>query len=124
MASPLSAGVEIEAWCPSCKLLRTHVIVAMKGTRAAKTECRTCSSTHAYRKNPPNTQAKRRSQYEDAMEGRDVSKPIAYKFTKKYNAEDVIKHKSFGIGLVTRQISEKKIEVLFQESLKLLVHGR
>ncbi len=124
MASPLAAGVEIEAWCPACKLLRTHVIVAMKGTRAAKTECRTCNSTHAYRKNPPDTKAKKRSQYEDAMEGRDISKPIAYKFTKKYNAEDVIKHKSFGIGLVTRLISEKKMEVLFQESTKLLVQGR
>ncbi len=124
MASPLSAGVEIEAWCPTCKLIRTHVIVAMKGTRAAKTECRTCNSTHAYRKNPPNTAAKRRSQYEDAMEGRDLSKPIPYKLSKKFNEEDVIKHKSFGIGLVTRLISEKKMEVLFQESTKLLVQGR
>ena len=124
MASPLAAGVEIQAWCPSCKLVRTHVIVAMKGTRAAKTECRICSSSHAYRKNPPDTKAKKRSQYEDAMEGRDVTKPIAYKLSKKYNAEDVIKHKSFGIGLVTRLISEKKIEVLFLESTKLLVHGR
>ena len=58
------------------------------------------------------------------MEGRDLSKPVLYKLTKKYNAEDVIKHKSFGIGLVTRLISEKKIEVLFQEYTKLLVHGR
>ncbi len=124
MASPLSAGVEIEAWCPTCKLIRTHVIVAMKGTRAAKTECRTCNSTHAYRKNPPNTAAKRRSQYEDAMEGRDLSKPIPYKLSKKFNEEDVIKHKSFGIGLVTRLISEKKMEVLFEESTKLLVQGR
>ena len=124
MASPLAAGVEIQAWCPSCKLVRTHVIVAMKGTRAAKTECRICNSTHAYRKNPPDTKAKKRSQYQDAMEGRDVSKPIAYKLTKKYNAEDVIKHKSFGVGLVTRAISDKKIEVLFEESSKLLVQGR
>lgn len=124
MASPLSAGVEIEAWCPTCKLIRTHVIVAMKGTRAAKTECRTCNSTHAYRKNPPNTAAKRRSQYQDAMDGRDLSKPIPYKLSKKFNEEDVIKHKSFGIGLVTRLISEKKMEVLFEESTKLLVQGR
>ncbi len=124
MATPLAAGVEIQCWCPSCKMLRTHVIVAMKGTRAAKTECRICGSVHAYRKNPPDTKAKKKSQFEDAMEGRDASKPILYKLTKKYRAEDVIKHKTFGIGVVTRMISEKKIEVLFEEYTKLLVHGQ
>ena len=30
----------------------------------------------------------------------DVSKPIPYKITKKYNLDDVIKHKTFGIGIV------------------------
>jgi hypothetical protein len=58
------------------------------------------------------------------MEGRDVSKPIPYKFTRKFNLDDVIQHKTFGIGLVTRVISEKKMEVLFEESSKLLIHGR
>jgi hypothetical protein len=120
----LAAGSNIDAYCPSCKSVKPHVVVAMKGTRAAKTECSVCGSVHPYRKNPPDTRAKKRSQYEDAMEGRDVSKPIPYKFTRKFNLDDVIQHKSFGIGLVTRVISEKKMEVLFEESTKLLIHGR
>ena len=31
------------------------MIVALKGTRAGKTQCQTCQSTHASRKNPPGT---------------------------------------------------------------------
>lgn len=120
----LSAGSKIDAWCPACKHIRQHTVVAMKGTRAAKTDCTVCGSVHPYRKNPPDTKAKKRSQYEDAMEGRNVSKPIPYKVTRKFNSEDVIQHKVFGVGLVTRVISDKKMEVLFEESTRLLVHGR
>ena len=120
----LSVGGDIQAYCGKCKSVLKHVIVAMKGTRAAKTECQTCNSTHAYRKNPPDTKAKKKSQYEDAMEGRDVTKPIPYRFNRKFSEQDVIKHKTFGIGLVTRVVTEKKMEVLFEESSKLLVYGQ
>ena len=58
------------------------------------------------------------------MEGRDVSKAIPYKTSKKFSEQDVIKHKTFGIGLVTRQVTEKKIEVMFEESTKLLICGQ
>jgi uncharacterized Zn finger protein len=124
MAVALSVGTEIDAFCPACKNVRKHAITAMKGTRAAKTECRSCGSVHPYRKNPPDTKAKKRSQYEDAMEGRDVTKPIPYRLNRKLNQDDVIQHKAFGVGLVIRVVSDKKIEVLFEDSSKLLVHGR
>jgi hypothetical protein len=120
----LAAGSEIDAYCPKCKSVKPHVVVAMKGTRAAKTDCQVCGSVHAYRKNPPDTRAKKRSQYEDAMEGRDLSKPIPYKPSRKFGLDDIIDHKTFGIGLVTRVVSDKKMEVLFEESTKLLIHGR
>ena len=120
----LAVGGDISAYCGKCKVVSPHIIVAMKGTRAAKTECRPCGSVHAYRKNPPDTKAKKRSQYEDAMDGRDTSKPILYKFARKFNEQDVIKHKKFGIGLVTRLLTDKKMEVLFEDSTKLLIYGQ
>ena len=120
----LSVGGDIQAYCGKCKLVRAHTIVAMKGTRAAKTECQTCHSTHAYRKNPPDTRAKKRSQYEDAMDGHDRSKAIPYRFNRKFNEQDIIKHKTFGVGLVTRVLTDTKMEVMFEESTKLLIFGR
>jgi len=120
----LAVGTEIDAYCPQCKDVKNHEITAMKGTRAAKTECRSCGSLHPYRKNPPDTKAKKKSLYEDAMEGRDVTKPIPYRLNRKLSQDDVIAHKKFGVGLVTRVVSDKKVEVLFEDSSKLLVHGR
>ncbi len=120
----LAVGGDIQAYCGKCKSVAPHIIVAMKGTRAAKTECKTCSSVHAYRKNPPDTKAKKRSQYEDAMDGRDTSKAIPYRFSRKFSEQDLIKHKSFGIGLVTRLLTDKKMEVMFEDSTKLLIFDR
>jgi hypothetical protein len=120
----LSVGGDIQAYCGKCKSVLTHTIVALKGTRAARTDCQTCGSTHAYRKNPPDTKAKKRSQFEDAMDGRDVAKAIPYRVNRKFNQQDVIKHKTFGIGVVTRVVTEKKMEVLFEDSTKLLICGQ
>jgi hypothetical protein len=120
----LAAGADIDAYCPTCKSVTRHVVIAMKGTRAAKAECKACHSAHAYRKNPPDAKSKKKNQFEGAMEGRDASKALPYKINKKFNTDDLIKHKTFGIGLVTRVLSDKKMEVLFQESTKLLIHGR
>jgi hypothetical protein len=119
----LTVGGAIDAYCSKCKSVKSHVLVALKGGRPAKTECGTCGSVHAYRKTAPDT-SKKRSPFEDAMDGRDTSKAIPYKLDRKFNLSDVVKHKSFGIGLVTRVISDKKMEVLFEQSTKLLIHGR
>ena len=120
----VATGEDIDAFCPSCQAVKPHVVVAVKGTRAAKTECKVCTSVHPYRKNPPDTKAKKKGQYDDAMEGKDPSKAVPYKITKKFNADDVIKHKSFGVGLVTRVISDRKMEVMFEDCTKLLIQGR
>jgi hypothetical protein len=133
MAVKLAPGMEIDAWCGKCKEVRQHVIVVLKGTRAGKTQCQTCQSVHAYRKNPPGTlkaagmtrqeTALLRS-YEKAMDGRDTSKAIKYKISQKFAEEAIVNHKTFGIGLVTRLVPVDKIEVQFKDGTRLLVHAR
>ena len=122
----VAVGEDIDAFCPApcCEAVKPHVVVAVKGTRAAKTECKVCNSVHPYRKNPPDTKAKKKGQFDDAMEGKDPSKAVPYKITKKFNADDVIKHKTFGIGLVVRVISDRKMEVMFEDCTKLLIQGQ
>ena len=130
--APRQVGDEIDAWCPKCTDVGPHVVVALKGTRAGRTECGTCSSTHAYRKNPPG--AKRSSagaaksaairEYDNLTDGRDLSKTVNYSFTHKFKDDDVVKHKTFGVGVVARTLSGGKMEVVFPESTRLLVHSR
>jgi hypothetical protein len=42
----------------------------------------------------------------------------------RFREDDVIDHKSFGIGVVARVLSDQKIEVVFQTGTKVLVHER
>jgi len=125
MATVLTVGTEITAYCAKCVSVQPHVIVAMKGTRASRTECKTCGSVHAYRKNPPGTKRPPRlSEYEKATDGRDLSRPIAYKLTGKFKQHDVLKHKTFGVGLVVRLVTDQKMEVIFPDNTKVLVYSR
>ena len=60
----------------------------------------------------------------DLIEGRDLSKAINYSFSHKFKDDDVVKHKTFGVGVVARTLSGGKMEVVFPESTRLLVHSR
>lgn len=120
----VAQGATTDAFCPSCGAITRQTIAATKGSRAAKAECTVCKSVHPYRKNAPEAKAKKKSPFEDATGGRDMSKAIPYKTNRKFNADDLIKHKTFGIGLVTRVVTDKKMEVLFEQSTKLLIHGQ
>jgi len=127
-----NAGDDIDAYCKKCKLVLAHVIVALRATKPAKTECKTCGEVHAYRKDAPGTRKRstkskenaQKAEYDRLMEGRDISAAEKYKLVGDYAAEQVIDHKTFGIGIVTRQLSDNKLEVFFLESIKVLVHRR
>jgi hypothetical protein len=134
MAQKLEAGDDTDAYCGKCKLVLAHVIIAMRGKRPARVECKTCSAVHAFKAEPPRTGARRATtrdktaealaQYESLMEGRDLSRAVKYKASQEFGLEDVLDHKTFGLGLVTRVLSDQKIEVTFQGGNKILVHAR
>jgi hypothetical protein len=128
-----AAGKETDAYCTKCKLVLNHVIIAMNGPRIARVQCLTCEGVHAYRANPPGTRKKassRRSEptpaelYERLMEGRDVASAKGYRLEAHFDEGDVLNHKKFGLGLVTRVLADAKIEVIFEDGVKVLVHER
>ena len=136
MAQVLSAGDDTDAYCGKCKLVLAHVIIAMKGSRPARVECKTCHAEHAFKANAPNARAPTRrattknsaaaklAVYEGLMEGRDLARAIKYKAGEEFRLESVLDHKTFGLGLVTRVLSDRKIEVAFKTGEKVLVHAR
>ena len=50
--------MEIDAYCTKCKIILTHVVVAMVGKRPKKVECLTCHGQHTYRASEPGSRAK------------------------------------------------------------------
>jgi hypothetical protein len=66
----------------------------------------------------------RASQYEKLLEGNDMSAVKPYSPKEKYNSGDVVEHPTFGLGVTMVLKEGAKIEVLFKDGPKLLVHGR
>ena len=137
----LSAGDEVDSYCMSCKLILAHKIVALVDGKPEKVVCKTCNRKHKYRPNLPKSRQKKASSgtkkkrttrrrkdpaviWEEAFAERDASQAKEYAMTGSFEQDDVIDHKSFGVGLVTEVRAEGKMEVMFKEGTKLLVHDR
>ena len=133
------AGADVDSYCGKCKLMLAHVIHAMEGDKPAKVECKTCKAVHKYRPKAPGTRkaaAKKKtagasktpatteSEYDTIMAEIDVSKPLPYAMEKVFEEQAVVKHKKFGVGLVTQVLGGRKINVMFREGTKLLAHSR
>jgi len=54
--------MEIDAYCTKCKIILTHVVVAMVGKRPKKVECLTCHGQHVYRASEPGSRAKAKAE--------------------------------------------------------------
>ncbi len=132
----IEAGQDADAYCGKCKMVLAHVIMAMKGSRPAKVECKTCGALHAYRKDEPrkgtgtrrgaskSSVAAKAAAHEKLLDGRDIASATRYKPAHQFKDEEVLDHKTFGLGLVVRLLGDRKIEVSFQTGTKILVHDR
>ena len=134
------AGDDVDSFCGKCKMALAHVIIAMKETKIARAQCKTCHSIHAYRGEPglkpSKSSAGRRSkakatqsnltgnQFEIVMHKRDIARARRYRISETFVDTDVIDHKKFGLGAVIRCMADSKIEVLFRDGPKVLIHAR
>ena len=72
----------------------------------------------------PKTRKARASQYEKLLKGQDLSLAKRYSPTDSYALGDVVDHARFGVGLTTTIKAGNKIEVVFEDGVKTLVHER
>ncbi len=139
--SQLSAGKEISSYCNKCKLTLAHTIVVMKNDRTpGKVTCNTCKSSHAY-KNPdaaaaaPKTASKKRDKKRDGRPQiplaefwqQSVTKARgpgrAYSPKTTFLVGDLLEHPTFGTGVVDKIFDRTKMEVIFQDNIRTLMHG-
>jgi len=129
-SKPRIAGT-IDSWCGKCKLILAHTIEAMVLDTPLRVHCNTCKSQHTYKPSEPikavaraQPGKARSTRYKVLLNGSDAA-PKSYSPQDKYQPGDVLKHASFGMGVVTTAGKDgTKIEVLFEGGSKLLVHGR
>lgn len=148
MLMPMQSGSEVLAYCGSCKMDLTAVIVAKVGGKIAKVMCKTCKKERAYRApkgvSDPAMAAEAVSRKSRATSGNgataksvpieqewrrlmadaDKTNRVKYSVKVKLNQGDVVQHPTFGDGIVMRIAHPDKAEVLFQNDTKLLIHSR
>jgi hypothetical protein len=153
MPKPLRVAGELDSWCTRCRLLLNHRVVSMKSGKAHQVECLTCRSQHLYRSGNPEekspssrestrtasssrsvsgaTKTSRRSQeaarqearWEQATLGRAMRDFKAYDVSGSFQEGELVRHKKFGDGVVTRVIDGHKVEVLFRDEARTLAQG-
>jgi hypothetical protein len=135
-----TVGQTIEAYCGKCEVVAAHTITKVSSARISRVECDTCKDSHAYRKSHPKASggatsdaqkaatARRKANkaevaFESAMEHVDKTSAQPYGFSTQFSSDDIIDHPAFGLGRVVRTLAGNKIEVIFKDSSKVLVHG-
>lgn len=133
-----TVGGDVLSHCGKCKLALSHIIVTVHANGVPhKVQCRTCNASHNF-KDPAlakvtkkkTTRAPRKKAaaipiaqlWEEEM-NKTMTKSQAYSIRSKFKKGDVIDHVKFGTGIVQACMDEK-IEVLFKNDIKTLVHGK
>ncbi|MBI2519446.1 MAG: hypothetical protein HYV97_03475 [Bdellovibrio sp.] len=139
--SQLSAGKEISSYCNKCKLTLAHTIVVMKNDRVpGKVTCNTCKSSHAY-KDPESAAASAKAAAKKRDKKRDSRPQIplaefwqqsvnkargpgrAYSPKTVFVVGDLLEHSVFGTGVVDKIFDKTKMEVIFQDHIRTLMHS-
>jgi hypothetical protein len=134
------AGSIVDSWCTKCKLVLAHTVEAMVESKITKVHCNTCQGQHAYRAKAPGTKAAgdgtkrasrktadgppKRSEYETLLRGRTGDKARTYASTERFSPGELLKHTSFGLGVVVAERDSVKIDVHFPDGPKVLMQGR
>ncbi|GAC1446249.1 MAG: hypothetical protein NVSMB56_03160 [Pyrinomonadaceae bacterium] len=105
-------GDRVEKMCVTCQEERGHVVATVnKRGLATHVECPKCG---------------KRSTYKEA--GATTKRPstkisIPYEWTRTYRTGQTILHPTYGVGEVTALIEPRKIDVLFTDRMRRLVHA-
>lgn len=143
----LSAGDIIDARCTRCRDILNHRIVAMVGDKVVRVECNTCGGVHNYYPPPTaktvkvpgggsvtakktTTAAPRTPKRDPQQSDRDewlslrsnmrIDRAIAYTMNGKFRSDDLVDHPVFGLGVVRQIVPPNKMQVLFEDGIKLL----
>jgi hypothetical protein len=106
----LKVGDRVEQMCLTCNETRGHVVASVTKTgRVTRVSCPICGS---------------RFPYQPEGVRRASAKPGApYDPTRTYRKGQTLVHAMFGEGEVTAIIEPQKMDVLFADRMRRLIHG-
>ncbi|HEY0079656.1 MAG TPA: hypothetical protein VGB73_13665 [Pyrinomonadaceae bacterium] len=107
-------GERVEKFCMGCGEERGHVVVSVtKRGLVSRVSCPKCGTRSAF-KAGVEVADRRASNKSDAP----------YDRTRTYRIGQALVHPTFGLGEVTAVIEPQKIDVLFSDRMRRLIHAR
>ena len=122
-------GAEVEAHCPKCKADTQHVVVSKYEDEIRRVQCNPCGDVHPYRKprgesdeEEPAPAVKKKVQkakhtWDQVMAKSAKKQPKMYQLGDYFKEMELISHPKFGVGFVSENIGDDKIEVTFKDDL-------
>jgi hypothetical protein len=134
-------GGNVDAWCNRCGLMLAHTIEAMVSGTIKRVHCNTCQGQHVYRGHAPGEGATpkpkgrattpkksggtlRASDYDSYLKGREANQTRRYSPRSTFAAGELIDHPKFGLGVATAVKDGGKLDILFPDGPRTLIHGR
>jgi hypothetical protein len=110
-----TVGERVEKLCITCNEVRGHVVVSVtKRGQISRVSCPKCGERSAFKSTAaadPNTK-------------KATAKAGApYDRTRTYRTGQAMMHPTFGLGEVTKVIEPGKIDVLFADRMRRLIHS-
>ena len=124
---------ELTHYCTRCKADLKHRVTEMNGDKPKRVLCLTCQTARVYRAKPlparraaigkaAATKAAQETEWRQRLQDSRQT-PKVYDMDGIYKVNDVVKHASFGLGLTTELIPPNKMNIFFDEGLKLMKCG-
>jgi MinD superfamily P-loop ATPase len=129
-------------FCKKCDQERYFKVITHTSPTTAKIKCEVCGAHKSYNLEEVNKPASERgkaktgraSKSKDTKGGisstwltlkekHEKASPVGYKVNQRFADNDSIMHPVFGLGFVTKTFPAK-IEVLFSEGIKELIHSK
>jgi hypothetical protein len=130
-------GAEIDAYCSRCKIDTPHTVLTKYEEEIRSVLCTTCNTTHAYRpprgeseEEAPEPVAVRRRQSSHKLSWADATKHVDatslrfYSPKESYSAGETVDHPTFGLGYISDVLNDMKLEAVFKDGPRILVHNR
>ena len=124
-----SVGAVIDARCTKCAKITNHIVVAIVANKPVNVQCNTCDDTHRYRQSAASPKTAKPAgtlpivkpeEWAEFRKGMNEGAARDYDMEKEYRVGSVIRHPSFGFGLVQHHTGSRKMEVLFEAGRKIM----
>lgn len=117
--------------CKKCETERYHKVLAHPTPKSAKLVCEVCGSKKTFKiglskkKSLEKKEAEEKNSdtWEKLKKELGNEKPASYNMKSIFEVQTAIIHPKFGLGFIT-SVTPQKIQVLFSDNTKFLVHNR